>query len=124
VRLEKTLDLVAGRESNLHAEVQAMKLTAVSLCLTMDGERLEVPMNADDLAALLERSDTHRVILGKRSAPYSLGITESPDPGEGPALLLKIGDAKGFPSHVTLSGERVRLIVQGGFKAPTPMKTY
>jgi len=78
-------------------------------------------MTADKLAELLGQSETHRTVLGNRRGPYSLGVTKSPDPDEGPALLLKISDGTGFPSHVKLSGENVRLIVQGGFKAPVPL---
>jgi len=78
-------------------------------------------MDADELADLLTRSDTHRTILGNRQGPYSLGVTRSPDPSEEFALLLKIADPQGFPTHVNLAGKRVRLIVQGGFKPPKPL---
>jgi len=81
-------------------------------------------MDADELADLLTRSDTHRTVLGNRQGPYSLGVTRSPDPHEGFALLLKIADPNGFPTHVNLAGKRVRLIVQGGFKAPRPLGAH
>jgi hypothetical protein len=80
-------------------------------------------MEADELSELLGRSDTHRTILGNRRGPYSLGVTRSSAPKEGFALLLKIEDATGFPTHVNLSGKEVRLIVQGGFKPPKPLRT-
>jgi len=80
-------------------------------------------MKADELADLLEQGATHRLILGNRMGPYALGVTESPDSKGDAALLLKIGDATGFPSHVDLAGQKVRLLVQGGFKAPVPLKS-
>ncbi|HEV8711695.1 MAG TPA: hypothetical protein VGX03_02570 [Candidatus Binatia bacterium] len=78
-------------------------------------------MTVDQLADLLERSETHRLILGNTSGPYSLGVTLSPDPDEGYAFLLKIADPKGFPDYVTIQGLKIRLIVQGGFRTPKPL---
>jgi len=78
-------------------------------------------MTVDQLADLLERSETHRLILGNTSGPYSLGVTRSPNPDEGYAFLLKIADPKGFPDYVTIQGQKIRLIVQGGFQPPKPL---
>lgn len=78
-------------------------------------------MTVDQLADLLERRETHRLILGSTSGPYSLGVTLSPDPDEGYAFLLKIADPKGFPDYVTIQGQKIRLIVQGGFQTPKPL---
>lgn len=80
-------------------------------------------MQTEELANLLGKSETHRLILGNRNEPYALGVTRSPDPNEGAALLLKIADPTGFPTHVDLEGQRVRLVVEGGFKAPVPLKS-
>jgi hypothetical protein len=78
-------------------------------------------MKPDELAELLDRSETHKVILGNYSGPYSLGVTRSPDSSEGYAFLLKIADARGFPSHVNILGHTIRLVVRGGFKPPKPL---
>jgi len=78
-------------------------------------------MDIKRLNDLLERGETHRLILGNHPGPYSLGITRRAGSQEY-ALLLKVPDSRGFPSYVTLDGQRIKLIVEGGFKAPMALR--
>jgi len=80
-------------------------------------------MKSDELSELIEKSETHRLILGNHPGPYSLGVTTSPNPAEGSALLLKVPSSEGFPDFVTIRGRKIRLIVEGGFKGPRPLRS-
>lgn len=77
-------------------------------------------MTTIELGDLLDIPATHQIIVGNRREPYSLGVTESPQ--KSPAFLLKIADPSGIPSSVTINGERIPVIVQGGFRAPVPLR--
>jgi len=75
-------------------------------------------MELQELAGLVERPDVHRRIVGDYAGPYSLGVTHSP---KGPAFVLKVRDARGFPNWVTIEGQDIPVIVQGGFLPPRPL---
>jgi len=79
-------------------------------------------MDAQRLARHLEQAETHRKVVGDYRGAYSLGVTAHPS-GSGAALLLRIGDsaAPGVPRSVKIDDEDVPVIVQGGFKPPTPL---
>ena len=80
-------------------------------------------MNQDRLAVLIERPETHRMILGGYGGSYSLGLGLSQqNPNE---LVIKVRiegeDAGEIPPHVTLDGETIPIVVQTNFKAPVPL---
>jgi hypothetical protein len=75
-------------------------------------------MDISELAALLERGETHRLILGDYKGPYALGIGRDPNNANGYGFVLKVPDAKGWPRSVVIEGQRIPIVVQGGFKAP------
>ena len=77
-------------------------------------------MNESSLAEALQRPELHRALLGNYDGAYALGITSSPETNDRIALLLRIEGTvpKEIPTHVTVDGEQVPVIVQGGFKTP------
>ena len=79
-------------------------------------------MTAQQLGKLLERSETHRLIVGNHPGPYALGVTHAPDPSQGFAFVLKIADPTGVPDSVEIEGQRIPVIVQGGFRRPVPLR--
>jgi hypothetical protein len=78
-------------------------------------------MNASELADLLERSETHRLILGDYKGPYALGVSRDPDNPGAYGFVLKVPDDKGWPRSVTIQGKRIPVHVQGGFKPVEPL---
>jgi len=75
-------------------------------------------MRAEELADLIERPEIHRMIVGTYTGPYSLGVLSLA--GQGPAFVLKVANAAGFPTTVTVDGHTIPVVVQGGFRAPVP----
>ena len=78
-------------------------------------------MTSEELADLLDEPETHRRIVGHRDVPYALGVTKAPSGAF--AFLLRVPDPSGFPKRVTLHGHTVPVIVEGGFRAPVPMRS-
>lgn len=76
-------------------------------------------MKVEELADLIERPEVHRKVLGSYTGPYSLGVLSTS--GRGPALVLKVADATGFPTTVTVDGRTIPVVVQGGFRTPVPL---
>ena len=83
-------------------------------------------MDIVKLAAMLERPEVHKRILGQYKGAYSLGVTQVPERGDEFAFLLRIEDEKttGLPPEITgdqaitIDGQRVQVIVQGSFRRP------
>jgi hypothetical protein len=80
----------------------------------------ETTVNATELAALLQRSEIHREILGDYRGPYALGVGQDPANPGAYVFVLKVPDEHGWPRSVTVDGQQVPVYVQGGFKQPVP----
>jgi hypothetical protein len=79
-------------------------------------------MDASELAALLKRSETHRLILGDYEGPYALGVGRDPDNPSGYGFVLKVPHAEGWPRFVMIQGQRIPVNVQGGFQPVKPLR--
>jgi hypothetical protein len=79
-------------------------------------------MDTSSLAEAIQRPEVQRELLGTYRGAFSLGVTSSPEDKEKPALLLRLEGAvpDEFPSHIAVDGEKVPVVVKGGFKAPKP----
>ena len=79
-------------------------------------------MTIEDLARIIERPATHRRIVGDYAGAYSLGVTRHPSKSGG-AFLLRVEDhgVENMPRSVTIEGEEIPVIVQGGCRAPRPL---
>lgn len=77
-------------------------------------------LSSDHLAALVERPEVQRRILGEYRGSYSLGLTLDPADRTRIAIRVRLehGDPSRIPTHVMLEGERVPVIVSTGFRAP------
>jgi hypothetical protein len=84
---------------------------------TLEGNQ---EMNQSSLAEAIQRPDVHRTLLGDYKGAYALGVTKSPDDEDVPALLLRIEGTvpDEFPKHIAVDGEKVSVVVVGGFKSP------
>jgi hypothetical protein len=76
-------------------------------------------IEAQKLAQLLERADVHRLALDGHRGAYALGVTELDG---APALHLHVPGPRA-PSRrtITVDGEAIPMIVEGGFRAPRPL---
>jgi hypothetical protein len=79
-------------------------------------------VDASELAPLLERSETHRLILGDYKGPYALGVGRDPDNPGAYGFILKVPTEEGWPRSVTINGQRIPIHVQGGFQPVTPLR--
>jgi hypothetical protein len=77
-------------------------------------------MNVQQLLDWVDQPETHRKIVGDYEGSYALGVTDDP-----PAFVLRVEpEAVGsFPTHVTIEGTDVPVIVHGGFQPPKPLAT-
>ena len=78
-------------------------------------------MGVSELAALLERSETHRLILGDYEGRYALGVGRDPDNPGVYGFVLKVPNEEGWPRFVTIQGQRIPVHVQGGFQPVKPL---
>jgi hypothetical protein len=79
-------------------------------------------MNQDRLADLIERPEVQQRILNDYDGGYSLGITLNPQNKSEMAIRVRVeGEDADIPSHITLDGETIPIIVHGNFKVPEPL---
>ncbi len=80
-------------------------------------------MDQRHLAALIEQPEVQRQVLNGYRGPFSLGITLNPWNRRELAIAVQIADSdpSSLPSTVELEGERIRVVVEGGFKSPRPL---
>ncbi len=83
-------------------------------------------LSEDRLAVLIERPEVQRRILGDYDGSFSLGLTLNPNDRSEVVIRLRIEDDDPgmIPSHVMLDGERVPVIVNPGFRAPTRLPLH
>lgn len=76
-----------------------------------------------DLAQLLDRPETHRMVLNGYAGEYSLGITRCENGPGGYGFLLRVRDdaPPDLPTAVRIAGREIPLKVQKGFVAPRPL---
>lgn len=76
-------------------------------------------MDAEQLIEQIASPALHRSLLGKFSGPYSLGVGQD-DAGTKPVLVLMVphGEARSFPSSVSVAGELVDVVVRRDFDVP------
>jgi hypothetical protein len=74
-------------------------------------------MDRSYLAQALKRPEVVKNIIGSYKGRFSLGVTGSQDE---PAILLRVEDEhpSELPNHIMVGGEKVRIIVKGGFRRP------
>ena len=82
-------------------------------------------MKQERLADLIERPETHRLILGNYKGSYSLGLTLNPRNRSQLAIRVRIEGANvaQVPSQIVLEGEAVPVVVNANFVAPKPLHT-
>jgi hypothetical protein len=82
----------------------------------------EVNMDVGRLATYVTKPEVHRSVLRHYSGPYALGVTRLDNNDEMGALRLRVEDAKAddFPSEIDVHGEKVPVLVDVDWKAPTP----
>jgi hypothetical protein len=79
-------------------------------------------MNQDRLADLIERPEVQQKILNDYEGGYSLGITLDPKNRARMAIRVRVeGEDVNIPSHITLEGESIPIIVHSNFKVPEPL---
>ena len=76
-----------------------------------------------NLSEILNRPQTHRLILDGYHKAYSLGVTRCPGGPEGLGFLLRVEGSPppGIPPTVTIDGWTIPILVRGEFKAPRPL---
>jgi hypothetical protein len=75
-----------------------------------------------NLSDILNRPETHRLILDDYRRAYSLGVTRCPGGPGGFGFLLRIeGSPPDVPHTVTIDGWTIPIIVQGAFSRPRPL---
>ena len=81
-------------------------------------------MKQEHLADLIERPETHRMILGDYKGSYSLGLTLNPSNRSQLAIRVRIegNDVSRLPKQVLLEGEVVPVVVIANFITPTPLR--
>ncbi len=79
-------------------------------------------MNQDRLADLIERPEVQQRILNDYEGGYALGITLNPQDRSEMAIRVRVeGKDANIPSHITLDGETIPIIVNSDFKVPEPL---
>ncbi len=80
-------------------------------------------MKQNRLAALIERPEVQRRILGDYEGGYSLGLTLNPQNRKELAIRVRIegDDTADIPSQVVLDGETIPILVAPNFKIPEPL---
>ena len=71
----------------------------------------------------MDSSVLHRTVLDGFGGPYSLGIGK--DQASSAAVLVLMvpdGVVRNFPTEVQLNAEPVKVMVQRGFRAPSPLQ--
>lgn len=83
-------------------------------------------LSEDRLATLIERPEVQRRILGDYSGSFSLGLTLNPSDRSEVVIRIRIedDDPGKIPSHILLDGERVPVIVNTNFRAPTRLPLH
>jgi hypothetical protein len=78
-----------------------------------------------NLSEILNRPETHRIILDGYRKAYSLGVTRCQEGPEGLGFLLRVEGPPppGIPRTVTIDGWTIPVLVQGEFKAPKPLSS-
>lgn len=80
-------------------------------------------MNQEHLTDLIERPEVQQMILQDYEGGYSLGITLNPQNRSQMAIRVRVEgeDVTKIPSHITLEGETIPIIVNTNFKVPVPL---
>lgn len=76
-------------------------------------------METKKLLSWVDQPETHQKIVGEYEGSYALGVTDAP-----PAFVLRVEpqDVAKFPTSVVIQGEKVPVVVRGGFVQPKPSR--
>jgi hypothetical protein len=80
-------------------------------------------MNQEQLTDLIERPEVQQMILQDYQGGYSLGITLNPQNRSEMAIRVRVEgeNVSNIPSHITLEGETIPIIVNNNFRVPVPL---
>lgn len=79
-------------------------------------------MDPSKLSAALEQPKFQKAILGDYQGPFSLGVARAPNDGDFEFQLRVAGKVPNdMPDEVDINGQKVKIRVIGGFKAPQPL---